>query len=110
MEFKSGTKTDVSWMVEELCLALTVVDEEIKNIRSCFVGCDVKLNIGGRVFTEIDENMIEFLLVNNLTRLSIEADVEIRDHQASVVRYVRDKGASTDFDALYNECIRDTRS
>lgn len=108
LQFISNREVDVSWMLNETNLALSIVDTEIRSVESC-LGCKITLLIGGKVFLNLDGGALNFLLENKITSLSMLSNVDARDYFSSYIRYIKEPDGSVNMDKLYIESIRDTR-
>jgi hypothetical protein len=110
IEFHSENETTFSWMREETCLALSLLDVEMRVVLQNFgSNCILQIHVDGKVFETINEDFIEYILINNSNNLVLVSNKPIKDFLASHVRWVNAPNTEDNYDEIYLECIRDIR-
>lgn len=89
-------------------MAISIIEAEIKELE-CYLGCKIVLLVDNKVFPRLDGEVLEFILKNKITSLTMVSDLDTRDFLASYIRYIRELDGSVNMDKVYIESIRDPR-
>jgi len=109
MEFTKNKETKITWMWDETCLALFIIDTEIQDLKN-ILECDTYLVFGDKVFHSLDEEAINFICANKVTTVTIVTSVDAKNYLSSIVRYIKEPDGTVDFDKIYIETTRDPRN
>lgn len=106
LRFVEPTTTTFTWLRNETCLAMFILDTEIQDLKENLDLCTLQIYVGDQKFDRVDGSLIEFVLKNNIEGLSLVSDKDIKTYMGSYIRYTTSVDGGVDFDKIYMEAVR----